>query len=213
MLGQDELRGRLWVLLIDKAHFQFTLILKIQTIEMDEVNLDTLLDKLDTSVAGLQPDVKQLISKSLNERISNTSSSAESVEIINNYTYTLVKLLTVYLQLLGEDPSKHAVNQEVERVKRYIDKYRRHQQKHSKALRVNTEAAQRFIKATVGGSTLSSSTPVIRPDEKTLESSKENGGGSVEKKQKKKVKTDSKVLKPTDKKKRKKKVKSDNKNA
>ncbi|CAH1389468.1 unnamed protein product [Nezara viridula] len=73
----------------------------------------------------------------------------ERVEYDIFLSYTLTSLYWMYVKTTGEDPFKHSVKGEVDRVQEYVAKYNKIKDR-KKAPRIDVDAARRFIKRGVG---------------------------------------------------------------
>lgn len=73
----------------------------------------------------------------------------ERIEYDVFLSFTLTSLYWMYVKTIGEDPFKHSVKGEVDRVQEYVAMYDKIKNR-KKAPRIDKDAAQRFIKRGVG---------------------------------------------------------------
>ncbi|CAO3658847.1 unnamed protein product [Rhizopus stolonifer] len=103
--------------------------------------------------------LEPIFSKPLND-ISAKLTMTEKYELQVLLSYSLNTLFYIYLRINGSDPQKHAVMVELKRVQKYITKLKAYQGKEAKPnMKLNKEAAGRFIKAAISTNQEESSRP------------------------------------------------------
>lgn len=82
------------------------------------------IDSLDGSIDDLHLKLQPIITKSLDEVVSNVQSPVEKIELYNNYSYVLVSIIVAYLRSSGIDTTDHPIMKELDRVKLYMKRHK-----------------------------------------------------------------------------------------
>jgi exosome complex protein LRP1 len=104
---------------------------------------------LDASVDTLAPDVKQLISKSFEDRCNETE-GLEQVQLSNGYAYIFVSLCFAYLKSTGVNTNDHPIMKDLDRVKSYMKRQKLVESGQTEEAKADTSVARRFIQGVLG---------------------------------------------------------------
>ncbi|ODQ61376.1 hypothetical protein WICANDRAFT_61932 [Wickerhamomyces anomalus NRRL Y-366-8] len=120
------------------------------------------IDALDVSLDEIEPIIKEISSKSFEDRINETSDEHEKIKISNSYAYLLTSLSFAFLKSKGIDTTNHPIMKDLARVKSYMNRAKEALNP-SKEKKVDTGVAKRFIEAALnsgtGNSTVVTGTP------------------------------------------------------
>lgn len=82
------------------------------------------IDSLDGSIDDLHLKLQPIITKSLEEVVSDVQSPLEKIELYNNYSYVLISIIVAYLRSSGVDTTNHPIMKELDRVKLYMKRHK-----------------------------------------------------------------------------------------
>ncbi|KDR12860.1 nuclear nucleic acid-binding protein C1D-like isoform X2 [Zootermopsis nevadensis] len=108
-----------------------------------DVNFTSRIKNFQESVNGIGELLKNAFEKDVYERLD----IGDRVKYDLFLSYTLNSLFWLYLRTQGEDPAKHAVKSEIDRVRDYNTKAKQVQDRRTIMPRIDVAAAQRFIRS------------------------------------------------------------------
>ncbi|KAJ1644749.1 hypothetical protein J3B02_005687 [Coemansia erecta] len=107
------------------------------------------IDQLDAALHQVQQSLGPILSQPLSETLPRLS-AIERCELEALIVYAIDTLFWIYLKINGVPPKEHPVMNELQRVQRYIAKVNKakgvDEKKDERTMRVDREAADRFIK-------------------------------------------------------------------
>jgi len=114
---------------------------------LEEQELGDSVAALDETLKSIEAHLTSFFAVPLEEQIQNLDSH-EIAKLNIVMAYSINTLFYIYLKTQGVSPVNHPVKKELERIKSYIKKMKElsEKKKQESTLRLNVDAAQRFIK-------------------------------------------------------------------
>lgn len=112
---------------------------------------------LDLAIDQLEPELQPMVAKLVDELMAGFGSSKQDqlakIELLNNYTYTLVSLIFSYLKAKGENTDAHPIKNELVRIQGYMKRAKQlelQQEDEEEKEEKRKEQARAFIEQTLG---------------------------------------------------------------
>ncbi|KAF9512777.1 hypothetical protein BS47DRAFT_1297226 [Hydnum rufescens UP504] len=106
------------------------------------------LTSLSASLDNLEEVLEPLIAKTLSQN-TETLKTIDKAKLQVLVAYVIQDLVLIYLKTRGLDPAKHAVTEELNRVKSYFEKISSAENPQTRGWALDKAAANRFIKAAI----------------------------------------------------------------
>ncbi|KAF9504962.1 hypothetical protein BS47DRAFT_597816 [Hydnum rufescens UP504] len=107
-----------------------------------------ILTSFSASLDNLEEVLEPLIAKTLSQN-TETLETIDKAKLQVLVAYVIQDLVLIYLKTRGLDPAKHAVTEELNRVKSYFEKISSAENPQTRGLALDKAAANRFIKAAI----------------------------------------------------------------
>ncbi|EGV60444.1 hypothetical protein PSN45_001797 [Yamadazyma tenuis] len=122
------------------------------------IKIQKFLDSLDGSIDDLHTKLQPIITKSLDEVVSNVDSPIEKIEIYNSYSYVLISIVVAYLRSKGVDTAGHPVMKELDRVKSYMKRYKDLVSSQNTSQQKNLDETKEYLQQTLGNKSVTGNT-------------------------------------------------------
>eukprot|EP01114_Cavostelium_apophysatum_P000692 TRINITY_DN10631_c0_g1_i1.p1 TRINITY_DN10631_c0_g1~~TRINITY_DN10631_c0_g1_i1.p1 ORF type:complete len:158 (+),score=31.64 TRINITY_DN10631_c0_g1_i1:80-553(+) len=116
----------------------------MSSMDVDEDQALETVTKLGKQIEEIEEHLKPFFSMPT-EELSGRLSESDMAKLHVVVAYTINTLFYLYMKLQGMDPNNHAVKKELERVRLYITKVKELTDKSQPALKIDKDAAKRFI--------------------------------------------------------------------